>query len=110
MTIPLTTRDLLFSFLAQNCRSATTQFWYRVDVSTNTWNNPYDSNGMNIEMWCEMQKQINTTAFPTDLHPTVPTGFKLADASPPLAGSTAATLVVATFTLFVATLLGLYWL
>ena len=63
----------------QGCRSAQTDFWYRIVVSTNTYAAPIDSSGATVEMWCMNQMGLNTTAFPSTLTPTAPVGYQIAD-------------------------------
>jgi hypothetical protein len=72
--------DLLI-YCNSGCRSADTDFWYRITTSTSTWQNPTDANGMDVEMWCDMQMALNTTIFPSQLAPAAPADFKIADTS-----------------------------
>ena len=72
--------DLLI-YCNSGCRSADTDFWYRIITSSTTWKNPTDANGMDVEMWCDMQMALNTTMFPSQLAPAAPAGFKVADTS-----------------------------
>ena len=55
---------------------------------------------MSIEMWCEMQTGLNTTMFPTDLYPAVPSNFKLS--ADPSASSLSSPAATATWSALVA--------
>jgi hypothetical protein len=77
------TMDLdLLVYCDSGCRSADTDFWYRITTSNSTWQDgTTNDDSMNVEMWCDMQTMLNTTVFPSQLAPAAPADFKIADTS-----------------------------